>query len=207
MLLERRVSCELSNADALDSRTASEVMLIDSDDLEITDQMFLLAQVRKAIAALPNGLQVAVFRVTDGTVIQLRGFSTDKEDLQRAVGEGLPLLTHTIHSKFQSAVDQLITVAAFLQQVPGRKNLLWLTGAFPLVPVTSDEQVAGGTSADFASRARIIHQIQGNAQGSVYMINNSSGSPTSIARIVPSMKLMNGQPSNQQVSAVVSFNL
>ena len=163
-----------TNAENHGSHAAYEVLLIDADDLVIQDQMFLLAQLRRAIAVAPTALPIAVFRVSNGKVVQIRGFSSDRADLQRAVGEGFPVLTHAIDSQFQSAVEQLMTVSAFLQQVPGRKNVLWFSGAFPLVSASDDEGTPGGITVDYAAREQTIHQIQealAEARVSVYPID------------------------------------
>lgn len=163
-----------SNRSTLDIHTASEVLLIDADDMAIEDQMFLLAQLRRALANLPPGLQVAIFRVTGGRAVQIRGMTTDRDDLRRALGECLPILTHAIDSKFQSAVDQLLTVSAYLEQTPGRKNVLWFAGEFPLVQVAEGEQAPGGFTVDYQARQRTIHQIQealAEARISVYPVD------------------------------------
>ncbi len=149
-----------TNDGTTDGHTASEVLLIDADDLILTDQMFLLAQMRRSIATLPQGLQVAVFRVSGGRVVQIRGMTTDREDLQRALTECLPVQPHGVENKFESAVGQLMTVTAFLEQIPGRKNLLWFAGEFPLVPAADQEQVYGAIRADYADRLREIHLMQ-----------------------------------------------
>lgn len=163
-----------TNANRFDAHTASEVLLIDADDMVLTDQMFLLDQLRRAIQKLPPGLQVAVFRVSHGRTVLIRGFSTDRADLRRAVEECLPGMGLGADSKFQSAVEQLMTVAAYLEQTPGRKNVLWFAGEFPLVTV-SEQNVGMDTPApDVAARAHVIHQIQellAEARISVYPVD------------------------------------
>ena len=147
-----------TNADARDSETTSEVLLIDADDMLLQDQMFLLQQLRKSILSLPAGLQVSLFRVSNGRPVQIRGMTTDRDDLWRAVGECLPVQTHAIDNKLNSALDQLLTVAGFLEGTGGRKNLVWFAGEFPLVDVSSEQMP--GSSEDFRAREHTIHQIQ-----------------------------------------------
>ena len=163
-----------SNINTADAHTVSEVLLIDSDDLVVEDQMFLLDQLRRAVTTLPPGLQVSVFCVVNGRPVQLRGFSTDRDDLRRSFHECLPVLTHAIDSPFQSGVEQLLTVAAYLQQTPGRKNILWFTGSFPLSLVSSEEQQPGGINPDYAVRQRYLHLVQealAEARVSVYPVD------------------------------------
>ncbi len=149
-----------SNAGTLGSKNGvSEVLLIDADDLDEPTQMFLLAQAKLAVGRLPAGEQASIFRVSNGRPVQIRGMTTDREDLKRALNECLPVLTHTIDSKFQSAIDQLLTISAYLEPIAGRKNVLWFAGPFPLVPVSDNEQ-SPGISPDYAARQREIHLLQ-----------------------------------------------
>lgn len=160
-----------TNRASADAGTVSEALIIDADDMELLDQMFLLQELRHAIATLPPGLQVAIFRVSNGRPVQIRGLTTDRDDLGRALGECLPVQTHAIDSKFESAVDQLLAIAGLLQQTPGRKSLVWFAGAFPLVDVAADSRAGG---AEFVARERIIRQLQealAEARVSVYPVD------------------------------------
>lgn len=163
-----------TNADRGDAHTASEVLLIDADDMATLDQMYLLDQLRRAIAQLPPGLQVAVFRVSHGRTVLIRGMSTDRADLRRAIEECLPAMGLGADSKFQSAIEQLVTVAAYLERTPGRKNLLWFAGEFPLVSVAEQDVAMDTPPPDVASRTHVIHQIQeslAEARISVYPVD------------------------------------
>ncbi len=163
-----------TNAVMHDAPGSSEVVLIDTDDIAVTDQMYLRQQLMQAINNLPSGLQASVFSVQNGRTIPVLGMTTDRAALARAVGECLPVQTHAIDSRFQNAVNQLMTVSALLQQTPGRKNLLWFSGEFPLVSVPEEEQAAGGTTVDLSSRVNTIHQIQqalAEARISVYPVD------------------------------------
>lgn len=148
-----------TNAIRGDAHTSSEVLLLDADSMELTDQMFLLQELRRSLASLPAGLEVAVFRVINGRPVQIRGFSTDREDLRRALGECLPVQTHVAGSRFGSAVEQLLAVTGLLEQTPGRKNLIWFAGQFPLVPVPGGEPATGPGGLNFSERERTIEQI------------------------------------------------
>ncbi len=166
-----------------DDHTASQVLLIDADSMGIEDQMYLLQQLQKSIATLPPGLQTAVFLVHSGRVVQIRGFGTDRADLRRALHECLPTLGAVAYDQFDSAVNQLLTVSAYLEQTPGRKNILWLAGAFPLVSLSAAEANGPGVRPDYVARERLIHQLQealAEARVSVYPVDVRGVIPFSI---------------------------
>ena len=159
-------------SDATD-HTATEVLLIDADSMSLPDQMYLLQELQRSLDALPPGLAVAVFRVSNTRVVQIRSFDTDRADLHRALRECLPVITRRVDNPFSSAIDQLLTVSAYLQQTPGRKNILWFAGAFPLVSI-SDAEVGGRFTPDVEERLHIIHQLQeglAEARVSIYPID------------------------------------
>ena len=142
------------------SSLISDVFLIDADAIPAGSQMFLLQQLKKSIAVLPPGVQASVFCETSGHMVQMRGLTAQHEDLRRGVAECVPRLPTMLEDSFFSGVKQLLTVAAFLQPLPGRKNILWFSGPFPLVPITDEEQVKGGISADYVAQTEAIHQMQ-----------------------------------------------
>ena len=153
--------------------TASDVLLIDADSMSLPDQTYLLQELQKSIDALPPGLAVAVFRVSNTRIVQIRSLDTDRADLHRALRECLPVITRPVDDQFDSAVDQLLTVSSYLQQTPGRKNILWFAGAFPLVSI-SDAEAGSRVTPNVQARLHIIHQLQeglAEARVSVYPID------------------------------------
>ncbi len=142
------------------SSLISDVFLIDADAIPATSQMFLLQQLKKSIAVLPAGVQASVFCETSGHIVQMRGLTARHEDLESGVAECIPRLPTMVEDTFVSGMRQLLTVASFLQPLPGRKNILWFSGPFPLVPITDNEQVKGGISADYVAQTEAIHQMQ-----------------------------------------------
>lgn len=88
--------------------------------------------------------------------------------------ECLPVMGIGADSKFQSAIKQLMTVAAYLEQTPGRKNVLWFAGEFPLVTVSEQNVAMDSALPEVARRAHVIHQIQellAEARISVYPVD------------------------------------
>ena len=136
--------------------------------------MFLLKQLQRSFTKMPPDLPVTVFSVRNGRVVPVLSPTTDRAAMSHALSDILPVQNHAVDSKFQAAVDQLMTVAAFLQATPGRKNLLWFSGEYPLVSVTVGEQAGFGSRVNFQAREQVIHQVQealAEARISVYPVD------------------------------------
>jgi len=149
-----------NNSYLYSSSLVSDVFLIDADGLELVDQMFLLQQLRRSIDALPPGVQAAVFCETHGRTVEMRGLTAQHANLKSGVAECIPRLPTTGLDAFASGIQQLLTVAANLQPLPGRKNILWFSGPFPLVPINNVEGVRAGMSADYRAQTEAAHQMQ-----------------------------------------------
>jgi len=142
------------------SSLVSDVFLIDADGLEIEEQMFLLQQLKRSIDALPAGVQAAIFCETHGRTVEMRGLTAQHANLKSGVAECIPRLPTTGLDAFASGIQQLLTVAANLQPLPGRKNILWFSGPFPLVPINNGEGVRAGMSAGYRAQIEAAHQMQ-----------------------------------------------
>jgi VWFA-related protein len=149
-----------NNSYLYSSALVSDVFLIDADGLEIEDQMFLLQQLRRSIDALPPGVQAAVFCETHGRTVELLGLTAQHANLRSGVAECIPRLPTTGLDAFASGIQQLLTVAANLQPLPGRKNILWFSGPFPLLPINNGTGVRAGLSADYRAQIEAAHQMQ-----------------------------------------------
>jgi len=149
-----------NNSYLYSSSLVSDVFLIDADGLELVDQMFLLQQLRRSIDALPPGVQAAIFCETSGRTVQMRGLTAQHASLKSGVAECIPRLPNTFPDSFASGLQQLLTVAATLQPLPGRKNILWFSGPFPFVPAINNERGNGSLSSDYVARTEAAHQME-----------------------------------------------
>ncbi len=142
------------------SSMVSDVFLIDTDAIPVESQMFLLQQLRKSIDALPSGVQASVFCQASGRLVQVRGLTTQHEDLKSGVAQCIPRLPTPVGDSFVSGIQQLLRVAATLQPLSGRKSILWFSGPFPLVPITNNGQARVSSSANYAARTEALNQLQ-----------------------------------------------
>lgn len=103
------------------------VILLDTTNLELPDQMYLHIQLTRFIKALPPNKPIAIFaRHGDYTTI-LQPFTADHALLQAAINRALPRILVN-GREYRSDADTLRQVGIYLRQVPGRKNILWFTG-------------------------------------------------------------------------------
>ncbi len=148
-----------NNSYLYSSSLVSDVFLIDADALDATAQMFLLQQLKQSIDALPPGVQASIFCQTSARTVQMRGLTADHVDLYKGVAECIPRVPTNMQDPFTSGMQQLLTVASTLQPIPGRKNILWFSGPFPLVPIVNSDQVKATTPA-YVNEIQAMHQMQ-----------------------------------------------
>lgn len=116
------------------------VLLLDLVNTQIVDQMIARQQLLKFLNDKPAGTRFAIFVLSD-TLRLIQGFTDDKNQLFAAAdpkhpkshiprvflygnnyGRGNPFLMISVFTQ----------IAQYLDGLPGRKNLIWFSGAFPM---------------------------------------------------------------------------
>jgi VWFA-related protein len=116
-----------SNAYLLHPPPSISVILLDTTNIDIVDQMFLNQELTKLVKELPANQSLAIYqRASDGTIL-LQNFTSDHNLLLTAIHRAIPRLRQ-VGSWYASDFATLQQIAVFLGQVPGRKNVLWFTG-------------------------------------------------------------------------------
>jgi len=104
------------------------------------DQMFGRQQLIKFIESKPEGTRFAIFVRSDGTHL-VQGFTSDKQLLLAAVdphhpGPHIPqvfLMGQNLdRGDTNPTLDVMRFLVNYLDGLPGRKNLIWFSGGFPL---------------------------------------------------------------------------
>jgi VWFA-related protein len=108
------------------------VILFDTTTIGIADQMYLFQQMKQFVDNLPAGEPVAVFTRWGDVAVELATFTDDHEALMTAIQRAIPRLQQP-GAWMASDLDTLQQMALYLNQVPGRKNLLWFTGGSRLL--------------------------------------------------------------------------
>ncbi len=121
--------------------------MVNMDDPSQTDtpedhhiQMIARQQMVKFIESKPEGARIAIFVRSDGLHL-VQGFTSDKGELLAAVDPHHPRphmpAVFLMGANFGrgnrlGAMDILQRIALYLDGMPGRKNLIWFSGEFPL---------------------------------------------------------------------------
>ncbi len=135
------------------------ILVLDSLSLSVPDQMYLSYQMERFIAALPAGESIAIYLRAGSHTVQVQGFTANHEQMLNAVHHALPHLRRVVVG-YESEAEALHQIAGDLVGLPGRKNVIWLTGAisppFTLSALESERLASGlRQSYDELQAARI----------------------------------------------------
>lgn len=116
------------------------VLLLDLVNTEQNDQPYARQQLQKFVNSKPDGTRFAVFVLSDSLHL-VQGFSANRDQLYKTLdpshsiphvpriflmgrnyGRGDPLMMVTV----------LKLIALYLDGLPGRKNIIWASGSFPV---------------------------------------------------------------------------
>jgi len=117
----------VTNTAQVNGPAVANVMLIDTTNMEIVDQMYLYQRLTHFIQNLPAGVPMAIFLRAFDFSVMLQNFTANHDLLQAALRKAIP------HPQLASGIEAhelagLVQVAGYLSQMPGRKNLLWFNG-------------------------------------------------------------------------------
>ncbi|MGC2399173.1 MAG: VWA domain-containing protein [Acidobacteriaceae bacterium] len=140
-------------------------LLFDTTTIGIEDQMYLFQQMRQFVNHLPAGQPVAVFLRAGRMTIELASFTDDHAMLLAAIRKAIPRLQRPGAWR-ANELDTLQQIAGYMDQIPGRKNLLWFTSGSNLM-LKSD---AMSLSVDPAAR-RAIYDLLESERIAIYPID------------------------------------
>ncbi|HEY6448299.1 MAG TPA: VWA domain-containing protein [Acidobacteriaceae bacterium] len=142
------------------------------NDLE-DDQIRARKQLAQFLASKPAGTRFALFLLAEDFHL-VQGFTTDPQELLHAFDahrkvEGIPLNFLMASNHGAADVDLPYQVMAFvghyLEGLPGRKNLIWLSSEFPatvpMFAIQNEIATAQGTAGQMAPSSNAPMQAQG----------------------------------------------
>ena len=107
------------------------IIVLDTTNLEIPDQMYLNVQLTKFLNNLPPNQQLAIYLRGGDHAFLLQNFTSDRTLLLTALHKAIPRFPP--HGReYLSDADTLHQLAVYLGQLPGRKNIIWFTGGSTL---------------------------------------------------------------------------
>ncbi|HEY4903157.1 MAG TPA: VWA domain-containing protein [Candidatus Sulfotelmatobacter sp.] len=153
------------------------VLLLDLVNTAVVDQMSARQQLLKFIDDKPSGTRFAVFALADGLHL-VQGFTDDKSKLSAALDPAKPK-SHIprvfMYGRNYGCNDgeMMVSVFAFISRyldgLPGRKNLIWFSGAFPLDLFPTDDN----TSVSFRDEVKETLDIMAQGQVAIYPVDAS----------------------------------
>jgi VWFA-related protein len=113
------------------------VLLLDLLNMEVDDQPAAREQLLKFTRSKPLGTRFAIFVLSDGLYL-LQGFTEDRNRLADVVDpknsrDHLPRI-FLYADNYRAAISTprvLIGIARFLADLPGHKNVIWISASFP----------------------------------------------------------------------------
>jgi VWFA-related protein len=219
---------------------AVDILLIDSLNTPLTDQLYVRQQLLAYIKAMPPGSRIAIFGLTSHLSI-LEGFTSDPDVLKSvalsskltrnspvlkdstggsgtqnspaddAEDSGLPADTVANMRIFEAEIESFQTqlrikftldamsqLARYLAGIPGRKNLIWFSGSFP-ISIFPDPNLPGPFSpwtvaADSEDQFRYTVNQLARAQVAVYPIDARGLTSTSAFDAASSRNYAGGNP-------------
>ncbi|HFB97541.1 MAG TPA: VWA domain-containing protein, partial [Bryobacterales bacterium] len=148
--------------DRLAGATSVTAILFDGLNTPMTDQAYARRQIVRFLRELPENQKVALYALGRGLVVLqdftsdaqslIRALEAYQGDLsfaaEEAIGRGAPpgvirfhgwlqelklnLIEHYRKDRALRTIRSLEAIAHHVQRVPGRKNLIWVSGSFPV---------------------------------------------------------------------------
>ena len=147
------------------------VLLVDNVSMEVADQMYLRIQMLRYLKSMPAGIEVAVFKANGGRrPLLMQSLTTDRGLIQNAIERAVPGLPLPTSTEFSDALSEVANISAYLEQVPGRKQLVWFAGRFPLYesPLASNGVSDEGAAQD---QLKLAYRLLERARVEVYPID------------------------------------
>jgi VWFA-related protein len=135
-------------------------LLLDLLNMEVDDQPFARKQLLDFIQNKPEGTRFAIFLLSD-RLYQVQGFTEDRKVLADAVDPKSPhskipkiFLYADNYRPYISTPGVLKSIAEYLADLPGHKNLIWFSGSFPsAIMPTSDSNMEAFSVDDLIKEA------------------------------------------------------
>ena len=138
------------------------VLLLDLHDTIADDQPYAREQLLKFINSKPPGTRYAIFVLSDGLHL-VEGFTADRGRLYAAVdpSQPRPHVPRILINNYAdvNALGALESIADYLDGLPGRKNMIWFSGLFPL-PLFAADGVDPGYQAKVVETLRSLARTQ-----------------------------------------------
>lgn len=151
------------------------VLLLDLVNTETTDEPTARQQLLKFINGKPPGTRFAIFALSDGLHL-VQGFTDDQKQLSAVLDPShprphLPRVFLYQNNYGRGDPDMMMSVfglmSRFLDGLPGRKNLIWFSGEFPLDLFPSDTN----SSVSYREQVKTTLSTMARSQVAIYPVD------------------------------------
>jgi VWFA-related protein len=149
------------------------LILIDTNTLDMAPQIYLYDQLNRLIDELRPNQPVAIYDRWGDYTMLVQDFTTDHDLLHKAVRKAIPRLRVPGHATY-SDIDTLKQVLSYIRTIPGRKNVLWFNGgsnAFLRPPPTYDSNLEPEGERQLINQLRDMYDELEAARVSLYPID------------------------------------
>jgi VWFA-related protein len=121
------------------------IILLDAINISLPDQMYLRQQLDQFIQKLPRDEPFAIFARNSEHIVMLANFTANHEELTRSINSELPRLVAGVDREYTTDISLMEEICTYLEQYPGRKNVLWFKSGSPLIMgLTPDPATVAG---------------------------------------------------------------
>lgn len=163
------------NVPPVPERGPLNVILYDMLDTSMDDQPYARLQMLKFVDEMPEGSRFAIFVLADGLHLA-QGFTSNRDQLHAILDarnrSHIPkvFLYGDNYHQSVSPLGALADIARFLDGMPGRKNLIWLSDHFP-VPFLPNLTHAGEERQNNDERLHRVTNVMAAGQIALYPID------------------------------------
>jgi VWFA-related protein len=162
------------NVPTMPERGPLYVLLLDLVNTETSDEPYARRQLLNFISEKPQGTRFAIFVLSDGLHL-VQGFTDDQKQLYAVLDPAhprphLPRIFLYQNNNYRQDVGLMISVftdiGQYLQGLPGRKNLIWFSGDFPMQLFPSD-----GDPSEYRDEVKAALDTMAEGQIAIYPVD------------------------------------
>jgi VWFA-related protein len=163
------------NAPSAPERGPLYVLLLDLVNTETGDEAYARQQLMKFISGRPQGTRFAIFVLSDGLHL-VQGFTDDQKQLYSVLDPShprphIPRIFLYQRNFGRGDIAMMVSVFSFISRyldgLPGRKNLIWFSGEFPLELFPSDND----SSEAYRDQVKVTLDTMARSQVALYPVD------------------------------------
>ncbi len=151
------------------------VLLLDLVNTETSDEAYARQQLLQFIKGRPQGTRFAIFALSDGLHL-VQGFTDDQKQLTSVLDPAhphphLPRIFLNQRNFGKGDIVMMVSVFTFISRyldgLPGRKNLIWFSGEFPLELFPTDND----SSEAYREQVKVTLDTMAESQVALYPVD------------------------------------